>query len=269
MAAVGMPAICGLYFTHSPDCLGLCFVIGGIMASAAASAGRSAAGAARAGLVWSLAALTRTQYLPLGPAALLLFIYLDAGWWPASARRAQPQNFGAPLWLRALCLLAGWLIPLLTYYTLLSLDAHQATITNAYDAASTMAFYSGRPRAVAQALASSLLTGLPLLILAGLHLRVACHRLHLAGKAAGLILPWIKTAGVLDADGLPRFVATTALFPRRSLVHLDSVGRGLRRQPGGRAARWSGCLPPATSDHQYWVSGIGSRLVPYLRLAAQ
>jgi hypothetical protein len=227
MTAFGAPAMCGLRFTLVPDVLGLCLLIGAIMASAAASATRKPRDAAGAGLLWALAALTRTQFLPLGLPALLLFLYL--GWReairpsfrsdlapgpggrpPRSARgTGPPLRSPAPFPERRerklsvslaspIACLVGWLLPLVPYYTRLSLYERRVTVTNAYDIPYVFMAANVRLRRVILATVSSTAMGLPLAVLTGLLLLWPPRpRLGALRPAARQLLPWIGMVGVL------------------------------------------------------------------------
>jgi len=138
MAAVGIPAVAGLRFAILPDTLGLCLLIGGIGISSAAeralrsrrSTWRPAALALAAGLVWAMAALARTQYLPIGLLGALLFLVRNSG----RARR----YWSAGVWI------AGWLVPLALYYGFLSLAAHRVSVTNEHDVGKLLLSWDGR-----------------------------------------------------------------------------------------------------------------------------
>jgi hypothetical protein len=277
MAVVGIPAICGLRFAVLSDSLGLCLVIGAIMASAAASTRRSTALAAGAGLIWGLAALARTQYLPLGPPALVLFFYLSrqqaqdarqAQKYPAKKEggpgQSQPSADHRQLYTgiavgRGLAFLCGWLFPVVVYYALLSLHQRGLTVPNAYDVPYVLTPSMARMHRVLHAFVSPLVTGLPLLLSAGLlFLWSPRPRLSSLGSAVNGIVLWILMAGVLSS-----IVAVAARTERRYFLvaHwcvwvLAGLAYAARRARTGRSGldQTVPVGPRATEPHlERWV----------------
>jgi hypothetical protein len=272
MAAVGTPAICGLRFTLVPESLGLSLLIGAIMASAAAVANRRASTAALAGCLWALAALTRTQHLPLGPPALLLFLYLGAR--QATGDRRQTTEKGSSgIWSllsvapyrRGLAFLVGWLIPLVSYYTLLSLYERHVTVTNAYDIPYILMAASERAYRVVVAIVSSVVMGLPLLVLSGvLLLRRPRPRLSVLGPAAERAVPWILLVGTLTLGVCLASWAERRYFlpPHWCLWTLGCVALAARRAvapPEATLPRgWSPRLGAAAAGSCLAVTALGS-----------
>jgi hypothetical protein len=257
MTAVGLPAICGLRFAVLSDSLGLSLVIGAVLASTAANAQRSAPLAAGAGLLWGLAALARTQYLPLGPAALLLFLFLGA----KDARLRSGGVLG-----RGLALLAGWLLPVALYYGLLSLHQRGVTVPNAYDVPYVLTPSMERVYRVIHAFVSPMVTGLPLLLLAGLlFLRPPRPQISSLGPAVERVLLWLLMAGALSS-----LVAVVARTERRYflvahwcvwvLAGLTYAARSSQLNPKSKIQnpksleRWVlGCLVLATASYPVYA----------------